>query len=167
MNISVYEFYTIIFVLCIIVIVISLLITDGVDEINIIPYSENRKKCLDNVYEKSKIPDVNQFQCLLTEYNKCPRFNGSLKQCTNNYIPTPKYGNCPCHNRTFEMCPQKWKVAEDIYEPGAMKCDPIIEDTYSPEIPSKKSRINYWRYEDKVDKNFLIQCDGDCCKNLQ
>lgn len=118
--------------------------------------------CMDKVLAAAKIPDVDGYKCLLTEYNRCPKFDGSYKQCTNNYIPEPQYGNCPCHNRTFEMCPQKWKVAENVYEEGAAACEPVEKDNYNPETPSDKSRINWWRYNDEVPKSFVVQCDGNC-----
>ena len=119
-------------------------------------------ECMDKVWAAAKIPDVGGMKCLLTEYNRCPKFDGSYKQCTNNYIPEPQYGNCPCHNRTFEMCPQKWKVAESVYEEGAAACKPKEVDTYNPENPSDRSRVNWWRYSGKVPKAAFIQCAGNC-----
>lgn len=113
--------------------------------------------CMDNVVAAAKIPNVGGMGCLLTEYNRCPKFDGSYKQCTNNYIPQPQYGNCPCHNRAFEMCPQKWKVAANVYEEGAAACKPEVVDIYNPENESNRARVNWWRYKGKVPDSLLVQ----------
>jgi hypothetical protein len=156
---SVYETTVIISILVVCIIAVGVIFHDGVPEKNKISIND---VCMKKVWEASKMPNVGSLKCLLTEYNKCPKFDGSYKQCTNNYIPEPQYGNCPCHNRTFEMCPQKWKVAENVYEEGAAACKPKEIDTYHPEAPSNKSRINWWRYSGKIPKEAFIQCKGNC-----
>ena len=143
-------------VLCLVIFVTGFIIYDG--GIDRIETGEEEKACMDKVLARAKIPNVGSMKCLLTEYNRCPKFDGSYKQCTNNYIPEPQYGNCPCHNRAFEMCPQKWKVAENVYEEGASECKPVEVDDYNPKEPSDKSRINWWRYNDEVPSNFIVQC---------
>lgn len=153
------EFFIIVGAICASLVACGVIMGDGLPEK--VP-SSNDNSCMDKVYAAAKMPDVGGLKCLLTEYNRCPKFDGSYKQCTNNYVPTPKYGNCPCHNRTFEMCPQKWKVAESVYEEGAAACEPEKVDTYNPETPSDKSRINLWRYDGEVPKSFLVQCQGNC-----
>lgn len=153
------DYYVIVGVLCVAIIASGFIIADGLPEK--VATCEGGD-CIDKVWAAAKMPNVGGLRCLLTEYNRCPKFDGSYKQCTNNYIPTPKYGNCPCHNRTFEMCPQKWKVAESVYEEGAAACEPEVVDTYHPENPSEKSRVNWWRYDGKVPKSAFIQCKGDC-----
>ena len=153
------DLYIIAAVLCVAVVASALVINDGLPEK--IETCED-KDCIDKVWSAAKMPDVGSLKCLLTEYNRCPKFDGSYKQCTNNYIPTPKFGNCPCHNRTFEMCPQKWKVAENVYEEGAAACEPKTVDMYNPENPSSKSRVNWWRYGGKIPDSYLVQCKGSC-----
>lgn len=153
------DYFILVAVLCLAIIASSIIIADDVVKSDC---DENENECLKKVHDIAKIPDVGSLKCLLTEYNRCPKFDGSYKQCTNNYIPTPQYGNCPCHNRTFEMCPQKWKVAENVYEEGAAACEPEKVDTYNPENVSNKSRVNWWRYNDKVPDSYLVQCKGSC-----
>jgi len=69
------------------------------------------KKMLD----ECRVPTLTGDKCFFTEYNRCPRYNGSYDQCTNNYIPEPNQNNCPCNNRTFEMCPKQFKISEKCY----------------------------------------------------
>jgi hypothetical protein len=59
-----------------------------------------------------QVPTLNTDQCYNTRFWECPRFNGSYKQCTNNYMPKEPTGRCDCRNRTFEMCPEKYKVSD-------------------------------------------------------
>lgn len=62
-----------------------------------------------------QVPTLNSDKCYQSKYFECPVINGSFKQCTNNYIPQPKEGNCDCSNRTFDMCPYPFKLSEDCY----------------------------------------------------
>ncbi len=62
-----------------------------------------------------QVPTLNSDQCFWTQYQECPRYNGSYMQCTNNYIPKPNQNNCKCNNRTFEMCPKPFKISEKCY----------------------------------------------------
>lgn len=68
-----------------------------------------------NPLEKCKVPTLNMEQCFWSQYQECPRYNGSYQQCTNNYIPKPNTGNCECNNRTFAMCPDPYKISEKCY----------------------------------------------------
>lgn len=68
-----------------------------------------------NPLEECKVPTLNMEQCFWSQYQECPRYNGSYQQCTNNYIPKPNTGNCECNNRTFAMCPDPYKISEKCY----------------------------------------------------
>jgi hypothetical protein len=68
-----------------------------------------------SILKKCKVPTLNMEQCFWSQYQECPRYNGSYQQCTNNYIPKPNTGNCQCNNRTFEMCPDLYKISEKCY----------------------------------------------------
>lgn len=64
---------------------------------------------------ESSVPTLNTQQCWYSKEFECPSKNGSLLQCTNNYIPKPNQKNCDCSNRTFEMCPFPYKISENEY----------------------------------------------------
>lgn len=64
---------------------------------------------------KCQVPTLTMAKCFENEYNECPKYNGSYKQCTNNYIPKPNTNNCECRNRTFEMCPEPYKISPKCY----------------------------------------------------
>lgn len=68
-----------------------------------------------NPLKECKVPTLNMEQCFWSQYQECPRYNGSYQQCTNNYIPKPNTGNCQCNNRTFAMCPDPYKISEKCY----------------------------------------------------
>jgi len=104
---------------------------------------------------KCQVPALTMSKCLSTEYYKCPRFNGSYKQCTNNNIPNPDENNCPCKNRTFEMCPFPFRISEKCYN-NIHKKD-ANKDTNSLPINKNNPRINKWK-GDITNNNFLIQC---------
>ena len=65
--------------------------------------------------DKCQVPTLSSDKCFFTEFQECPRYNGSYLQCTNNYIPKPDQNNCKCNNRTFEMCPSPFKISEKCY----------------------------------------------------
>ena len=67
------------------------------------------------ILDKCQVPTLPGDKCFFTEYNECPRYNGSYLQCTNNYIPVPNQNNCLCNNRTFEMCPKPFKISPKCY----------------------------------------------------
>ena len=71
------------------------------------PQKENLFNC--------QVPTLNTFQCYKSRYYECPIVNGTLLQCTNNYIPYPKEYNADCGNRTFDMVPYPWKISENAY----------------------------------------------------
>jgi len=75
----------------------------------------NYSKMNFNNLNSCQVPTLNSDKCYQSKYFECPLINGSFKQCTNNYIPQPKEGNCDCSNRTFEMCPYPFKLSEDCY----------------------------------------------------
>ena len=79
------------------------------------PYNNNYKpRELDNL-RKCQVPTLNTEQCYKSRYYECPIVNGSLLQCTNNYIPKPSEFNADCGNRTFDMTPYPWKISENCY----------------------------------------------------
>lgn len=75
----------------------------------------NLKNLNYKILNKCQVPTLNTYQCYLSKNFECPMINGSFQQCTNNYIPKPKEGNCDCSNRTFEMCPYPFKISENCY----------------------------------------------------
>lgn len=106
-----------------------------------------------DVFKMCQVPTLNMNQCYYNKFNKCPNINGSYDQCTNNYIPNPSDKNCPCMNRTFEMCPQSFKISEKCYNTYHQK--KINENN---DISVKKSfpRVNMWNGNINND-DFLIQ----------
>ena len=65
--------------------------------------------------DKCQVPTLSSDKCFFTEFQECPKYNGSYLQCTNNYIPKPNQNNCKCHNRAFELCPSPFKISEKCY----------------------------------------------------
>lgn len=65
-----------------------------------------------NILRKCQVPTLGTEKCFWSQYQECPRYNGSYQQCTNNYIPKNGTGRCDCRNRTFEMCPSPYKVSD-------------------------------------------------------
>jgi hypothetical protein len=68
-----------------------------------------------DILKKCQVPTLNTEQCYKSRNYECPIVNGSLLQCTNNYIPKPNEYNADCSNRTFEMVPYPWKISENCY----------------------------------------------------
>jgi hypothetical protein len=79
------------------------------------PYDNNYKPIEINKLRKCQVPTLNTEQCYKSRYYECPIVNGSLLQCTNNYIPKPDEYNADCGNRTFDMTPYPWKISENCY----------------------------------------------------
>jgi len=79
------------------------------------PYNNNYKPTEINKLRKCQVPTLNTEQCYKSRYYECPIVNGSLLQCTNNYIPKPNEYNADCGNRTFDMTPYPWKISENCY----------------------------------------------------
>lgn len=78
-------------------------------------YDNNYKPRNLKELEKCQVPSLNTEQCYKSRYYECPIVNGSLLQCTNNYIPKPNQYNADCGNRTFDMTPYPWKISENCY----------------------------------------------------
>lgn len=126
------------FVVIILIILISLTLYYEIKQKkrnNVEPSKRLRKT---DVLTMCQVPTLSMDKCLDNEYYKCPKFNGSYDQCTNNYIPIPDQNNCPCKNRTFGMCPHPFKISENV-------------------IHGNNPRINMWA-GDITNDNFLIQC---------
>jgi hypothetical protein len=68
-----------------------------------------------NALNKCQVPTLTTDQCYKSRYFECPIVNGTLLQCTNNYIPKPTEYNADCGNRTFDMVPYPWKISENCY----------------------------------------------------
>ncbi len=71
----------------------------------------------EDAFVRCHVPSLNTQQCWESRFFQCPVINGSYVQCTNNYLPLPKYGNAPCETGRagFEMAPPKYKISEDCY----------------------------------------------------
>jgi hypothetical protein len=82
-------------------------------EIN--PYNNDYKPIMLNKLRDCQVPTLNTEQCYKSRFYECPIVNGSMLQCTNNYVPKPKEYNADCGNRTFEMTPYPWKISENCY----------------------------------------------------
>lgn len=84
-------------------------------------YIKNNKLYNKKNFKECKVPTLNNFNCLLSTYNKCPPLNGSYCQCTNNYLPKSQTGRCKCNNRGFELCPNKYKISDKCYNLKLLK----------------------------------------------
>ena len=69
----------------------------------------------DSSLESCQVPTLTTDQCYKSREYECPIVNGTMLQCTNNYIPKPSEYNADCGNRTFEMVPYPWKISENCY----------------------------------------------------
>lgn len=71
----------------------------------------------EDAFVRCHVPSLNTQQCWESRFFQCPVINGSYTQCTNNYLPLPKYGNAPCETGRagFEMAPPKYKISENCY----------------------------------------------------
>ena len=107
-----------------------------------------------NILKMCQVPTLSMEDCFKTEFNKCPKYNGSYDQCTNNYIPDPNQKNCPCDNRTFEMCPKPFKISEKCYNNHMNK---ILNKNNDIQVDNENPRVNMWKGNIKND-NFFIQC---------
>ncbi len=110
------QFFLVILILSLISYFASLLIKNIVEK-------EYEQIGFENYYKPSnlddlrtcQVPTLNTFQCYRSRYYECPIVNGSMLQCTNNYIPKPDEYNADCGNRTFDMVPYPWKISENCY----------------------------------------------------
>lgn len=121
------------------------------------PFNHDHDSCcdLDQIMNKCRIPDVSQQLCYYTQNPLCPRYNGSYKQCTNNYLPAQNTETCPCHNRSFEMCPLQYKVSQRCVNNEIKNCP--RNETAPVKCESDKPRVNQWKYQDNDDQ-FMVQC---------
>jgi hypothetical protein len=91
---------------------------------NIIKFRNNKDFNIKNnkkYFKECKVDTLNNVECLLSQYNKCPQLNGSYCQCTNNYLPKSPIGRCKCNNRGFELCPNKYKISDKCYNLKLLK----------------------------------------------
>lgn len=121
------------------------------------PFNQDHESCCDlkQIMTKCRIPDVNQQLCYFTKDPLCPRYNGSYKQCTNNYLPPQNTPTCPCNNRTFRLCPLKYKVSQRCVNNKIKNCP--RRETDEVDDLSDKPRVNQWKYKDEDDQ-FMVQC---------
>jgi hypothetical protein len=100
-----------------------------------------------DVLKMCQVPTLSMEDCFKNEYNKCPKYNGSYDQCTNNYIPEPSKKNCPCKNRAF-------KISEKCYN---QHMNNVIHKNNDINVDKENPRVNMWQGDIKNDK-FFIQC---------
>ena len=110
------EFFLVILILILISYFASLLIKNLIQkEYEQIGFENYYKPSNLNDLRTCQVPTLNTFQCYRSRYYECPIVNGSMLQCTNNYIPKPNEYNADCGNRTFDMVPYPWKISENCY----------------------------------------------------
>lgn len=110
------EFFLVILILILIAYFASLLIKNLIQkEYEQIGFENYYKPSNLNDLRTCQVPTLNTFQCYRSRYYECPIVNGSMLQCTNNYIPKPNEYNADCGNRTFDMVPYPWKISENCY----------------------------------------------------
>ena len=115
---------------------------------------QNKKLSQNDILKICQVPTLNMEQCFKNKFIKCPNINGSYNQCTNNNLPNPDQKNCPCMNRTFDMCPSPFKISEKCYN---NLNNEIINKNNDIIVNKDFPRINMWN-GDKNNDNFLIQC---------
>ncbi len=101
--------------------------------------------CQARALDKCQVPTLSTSQCFWSEYYKCPKYNGSYAQCTNNYRSLDKI--CECQNRGFEVCPYPYKISEKCYQEALQGCK-------SPTLPQQKYsgenlRVGMWYSDTK------------------
>lgn len=117
-----------------------------------INYQNNYFQCQKNALLNCQVPTLNQKQCYLSKYNKCPRINGTYQQCTDNSWSYD--GVCRCQNRTFEMCPYPYKINNRCYQERMKKCPKLIDEERGIVYEScKNPRINMFHSANKTYKN--------------
>lgn len=139
---------------------------DGKTTTVLTQFNHDHDSCcnVDKIMQKCRVPNLSQEKCYTTKDPLCPRYNGSYKQCTNNYLPPQNKETCPCDNRTFEMCPHDLKVSQKCVNENIEKCKKGEINTGSwTELG--KSRVNQWSYRGE-DKRFMIQCNNGNCPIL-
>lgn len=137
----------------IIIFLIALVLFRIFSNINSNQNIQNKKLSQNDLLKMCQVPTLNMNQCFQNKFIKCPNINGSYDQCTNNNLPNPDEKNCPCMNRTFEMCPSPFKISEkcynNLYKEMINKNNDIVVNKDFP-------RINMWKGDINND-NFLIQ----------
>ena len=95
--------------------------------------------CQKKALQKCQIPTVPSSTCFMTQYYRCPKYNGSYDQCTNNYASLDQI--CECENRGFLECPYPYKLSEKCYQEELQNCKmpKTIKKT-----PCRNPRINIW-----------------------
>lgn len=97
-------------------------------------------KCQHCALNKCQVPTLNGEQCYLSQYYKCPPYDGSYVQCTNNYASLDDI--CPCENRTFELCPYPYKISSKCYQTKFKKCGNPPKNIKCN--PKHNLRVNMW-----------------------
>lgn len=118
----------------------------------------NYFNCQYDSLKKCQVPTLNEKQCYLSKYHKCPRINGSYLQCTDNSWSYD--GICRCENRTFEMCPYPYKISEKCYQENLKKCLPLTDKERGIiHEPCINPRINIWnsdKYNSMIDNGYIL-----------
>jgi hypothetical protein len=90
--------------------------------------NDNYFQCINKALSNCQIDTLNNKNCFFSHYHKCPRINGSYKQCTDNYWSYD--GICKCQNRTFDMCPYPYKISSKCYQNKIRNCPLLTNKKY-------------------------------------
>lgn len=125
---------------------------------NIISSQNTYFSCQKKALANCRVPTLNNQKCLSSKYYKCPPINGSYEQCTNNYWSYD--GVCDCANRTFEMCPHKYKISGKCYQEEMKKCPQLtLKERDIVEEPSENPRINIYHgdnYKSSISNRYIL-----------
>jgi hypothetical protein len=125
---------------------------------NIISPQNTYFSCQKKALEKCHVPTLSNQKCLSSKYYKCPQTNGSYEQCTNNYWSYD--GVCDCANRTFEMCPHKYKISGKCYQEEMKKCPSLtLKERDIVEEPCENPRINMYhsdKYKSSISNGYIL-----------
>lgn len=90
------------------------------------PPSNKLVNCVSKAINQAQVPTLNAEDYYHLRFEQCNPYGGSYCQCTNNYIPLPTAGACPCLEngspRSCEVCPYPFKVAPRLLYKSAMDC---------------------------------------------
>lgn len=113
-----------------------------------------------NPYEECQSGALTSQQCWEQRVFKCPRYNGSYKQCTNNYVPEPRSNYCSCTGFR-DVCPWPYELNSTCFNkevgnpiPKEFKHPVLIENNvHNP------PRINIYNSDTPQQKSiFFTQC---------
>ncbi len=116
-------------------------------------------QCRKRILNECQVPTLGEEKCFFSHYYKCPRVNGSYKQCTDNYWSYD--GVCRCQNRTFEMCPSPYKISARCYQEKLKKCPSPLTNKERGIMfePCRNPRINMYhgnKYNKMIDNGYVL-----------